>query len=115
MLITVCKSKIHRATVTKKELSYSGSIGIDNVLLKASNIIAGEKVQVLNFNNGQRFETYIIEEKENYGTISLYGPAARCGEIGDRICIISYVFIEDGECEKMKIKTIFVDENNRVK
>lgn len=71
------KSKIHRATITKKELRYDGSIGIDKKLLLESDLLAGEKVQVLNFNNGKRFETYVIEEKENSGDIVLYGPAVR--------------------------------------
>ncbi|MCD4780710.1 MAG: aspartate 1-decarboxylase [Candidatus Omnitrophica bacterium] len=88
ILRQMLKSKIHGAVINKKELHYNGSIGIDKILLLKSNMLPGEKVRVLNFNNGQRFETYIIEEKGNSGVIALYGPAARCGETGDKICII---------------------------
>lgn len=107
------KSKIHGAVITKKELHYNGSIGIDKILLLKSDMIPGEKVQVLNFNNGQRFETYIIEEKKNSGVIALYGPAARCGEIGDKICIISYVLATDDEISKLDQKVVFVDKDNK--
>ena len=108
------KSKIHGAIITKKELHYSGSIGIDKVLLLNSDIVSGEKVQVLNFNNGQRFETYVIEEKENSGVIALYGPAARCGEIGDKLCIISYALVSNDEINKTKKKITIVNENNEI-
>jgi aspartate 1-decarboxylase len=110
----VLKSKINNAVITKTELNYYGSIGIDKALLLKSDIITGERVQVLNFNNGMRFETYVIEEKKNSGTIVLYGPAARCGVIGDKICIISYILISDDEIDKVKEKVIFVDENNKI-
>lgn len=112
MLREVLKSKIHNAKITRKELHYEGSIGIDKALLLKSDILPGEKVQVLNFNNGQRFETYVIEEKENSGIVALYGPAARCAEIDDRICVLSYVLISDKEVDKIKPKIIFVDKNN---
>jgi len=108
------KSKIQGAAITKKELYYNGSIGIDNALLLKSDILPGEKVQVLNFNNGQRFETYVIEEKENSAIIALYGPAARLGEIGDVLCIISYRLVSDDEAGKMKEKILLVDKNNKV-
>ena len=107
------KSKIHGATITKKELYYSGSIGIDKAFLLKSNIVAGEKVQVLNFNNGQRFETYVIEEKENSGIIALYGPAARLGEIGDIICIISYYFVSDDVIGNVKEKILLLGKDNK--
>lgn len=110
----ILKSKIHNAVVTKMELNYHGSIGIDRALLLKSDIVTGERVQVLNFNNGARFETYVIEEKEDLGTIALYGPAARCGVIGDKLCIISYAFVNDDEIDKLKEMIIFVDENNRI-
>lgn len=108
------KSKIHGATITKKELYYKGSIGIDKTLLSKSDIIPGEKVQVLNFNNGQRFETYVIEEKERSGIIALYGPAARLGEIGDIVCIVSYVYADYIDVAKLKEKIIIVNKNNRI-
>ena len=107
------KSKIHGAVITKKELHYGGSIGIDKSLLLKSDMVSNEKVQVLNVNNGQRFETYIIEEDENSGTIALYGPAARLGEVGDTLCILSYTFISEEEKSSIKPKIVFVDENNR--
>ena len=101
-------------TITKKELYYSGSIGVDKALLLKSDMLPGEKVQVLNFNNGQRFETYIIEEKENSGVIALYGPAARRGEIGDKLCILSYVFVTDDTTEKIDKRVVLVDERNKL-
>jgi len=112
MLRQVLKSKIHNAKITKKELYYGGSIGIDKALLLKSDILPDEKVQVLNFNNGARFQTYVIEEKENSGIIALYGPAARCAEIGDKICVLSYALVNDEEIDKIKQKIIFVDKNN---
>lgn len=110
----ILKSKIHGATVTKTELNYNGSIGIDKTLLLEADMLAGEKVQVLNFDNGIRLETYIIEEKEKSRTISLYGPAARCGKIGDKLCIIFYVSVTDEDIGKIKAKTVLVDKNNRI-
>jgi len=107
------KSKIHGAIITGKELHYNGSIGIYKALLAEADIVAGEKVQVLNFNNGVRFETYAIEE-ESSRSIVLYGPAARCAEVGDKICIISYISATDEDIKKIKAKTVFADENNRV-
>lgn len=113
ILREVIKSKIHKATITKTELDYQGSIGIDKALLIESDIVPGEKVQVLNFDNGMRFETYVIEEAENSGNIVLYGPAARCGKIGDRTCVISYVSITEDEIGKIKGKVVSVNKNNK--
>jgi aspartate 1-decarboxylase len=113
MFRQVLKSKIQNAVLTKKELNYAGSVGIDRSLLLKSDMIPGEKVQVLNFNNGQRFETYIIEEKENSGIIALYGPAARLSEIGDKLCILSYFFVGENEIETIKPKIVFVDDKNK--
>ena len=113
MFRQVLKSKIMNAILIKKELNYEGSIGIDSSLLLKSNMIPGERVQVLNFNNGQRFETYIIEEKENSGIIALYGPAARLGEIGDKLCIISYVYVSDQEIKMLKPRIVLVNEENK--
>jgi aspartate 1-decarboxylase len=114
MFRQVLKSKIMNAILTKKELNYEGSVGIDKSLLSKSDMIPGEKVQVLNFNNGQRFETYIIEEEENSGIIALYGPAARLGEIGDKLCIISYLFASDSEIKTFKSKIVLVDKNRKI-
>lgn len=113
MLITMCKSKIHKARITKKELDYHGSIGVDKKLLIAANIIPNEKVQVVNLNNGSRFETYCMGEKEDSGTIALYGPAARLGEIGDPIIIISYGYMEPSAAKRQKVKVVHVDKNNK--
>ena len=114
ILTNVIKAKIHKATITKKVLDYNGSIGIDKVLLEASGMIPGEKVQVLNFQNGDRLETYIIEEEENSGIIALYGPAAKRGEIGNELCIISYALITNDEIPNFKSKVVFVDKNNKI-
>jgi len=114
ILRQMLKAKIHGACITKRILDYNGSIGIDRALLLASDILPGEKVQVLNFNNGKRLETYVIEEPANSGIIALYGPAARCGEIGDKLCIISYVFVSDDEVNQVAAKTVSVDANNKI-
>ena len=90
MTIEVLKSKIHRVTVTGAELDYIGSITIDRTLMDAANIVVGEKVQVVNINNGERLETYVIEGAKNTGEITLNGPAARKVQKGDVIIIISY-------------------------
>jgi len=115
MLRWILKSKIHNATVTKKELYYEGSVGIDRALLLKSNIFVNEKVQVVNFNNGARLETYVIEEKENSGTIALYGPAARQAEVGDKVCIIAYGIIEDNQAQLIKPQIILLDDKNKIK
>ena len=114
MLITMCKSKIQGAIITAKELNYGGSITIAEELLNAADILPNEKVQVVNFNNGIRFETYVILGRENSG-ICLNGPAARLGEIGDKIIIISYGSFEKEELTDFKPKIIYVNEQNRIK
>ena len=114
ILREIIKSKIHKAAITKTEIDYAGSIGIDETLLKEADIIPGEKVQVLNFNNGKRFETYVIAEKKDSGKIILYGPASRCGKISDRICIISYLSATPDEIGKIKAKVVLVDTNNKI-
>jgi len=110
----MCKSKIHRARVTKTALRYKGSIGIDAGLLRAADIYPNEVVQVVNFQNGTRFETYVIKEKENSGEIVLYGPAARMGEVGDSVVIISKALMESEEARLLKAKFVYVDEKNRI-
>ena len=90
MLRMMCKSKIHRARITKADLHYDGSIGIDKLLMKRADIYPGEIVQVVNVNNGSRFETYAIEEKAGSGIIGLYGAAAHLGKVGDLVIILSY-------------------------
>jgi aspartate 1-decarboxylase len=115
MLREMLRSKIHNAVVTGKELYYQGSIGIDKELLHKSGILANEKVQVLNFNNGERFDTYVIEEEQKSGAVILYGPAARKAEIGDKVCIISYCMEEDSRARLLKPKVILLDEKNKIK
>jgi aspartate 1-decarboxylase len=114
MLIHICKSKISRATVTETELHYDGSITIDRALLEAAGIIPNEKVQVLNLNNGERFETYVIAGKKNRGVICLNGPAARCGLVGDIVTIIAYAAAEEDEARSFKPAIVQVDEKNRI-
>jgi len=110
----MCKSKIHRATITKTDLHYEGSIGIDKKLLKASDIYPGEIVQVVNINNGARFETYVIEEPADSGRINLYGAAAHLGNVGDLVIILSYCMVEDKKAKNSKIKRVLVDSKNRI-
>lgn len=115
MLRTFCKSKINKAIITDKELHYKGSIGIDKIILEAADILPGEQVQVLNVNNGERITTYVIEEKEGSGSIVLYGPAARRGEVGDEIVILSYCLMDAEESRNFKVRTIPLGKNNQCK
>lgn len=111
MFIEVIKSKIHRVKVTDADLSYIGSITIDRDLIDAANFVVGEKVQVVNINNGERLETYIIEGKRASGEITLNGPAARKAQKGDIIIVIGYAQMEFEEAKKFKPTVIFPDEN----
>ena len=113
MTITLLKAKIHRADVSEAKLNYVGSISIDEELLKASGILEYEKVQVVNLNNGERFETYTIATKEK-GMICLNGAAARLVQAGDKIIIMSYANLEAKEALDFKPKVVFVDENNAI-
>ncbi|MCK4390311.1 MAG: aspartate 1-decarboxylase [Desulfobacterales bacterium] len=113
MIRTFLKSKIHRATVTEVELNYEGSLGIDTDLMKAANILPYELVQVYNINNGERFETYAIEEAPGSGTIALKGAAARKGAQGDLIIITCYTTIDDENLADFEPAIIFVDRNNK--
>lgn len=110
MRIEVLKSKIHRVTVTGADLNYIGSITIDKDLMDAANLIAGEKVQIVNINNGERLETYVIEGGRNTGEITLNGPAARKVQKGDVIIIISYCSLEIEEAKKIQPKLVFPNE-----
>ena len=107
MQIEVLKSKIHRVRVTGAELDYIGSITIDKTLMDAANIIAGEKVQVVNVNNGERLETYVIEGTSNSGEITLNGPAARKVQKGDVVIIISYANMPVDDAKSFKPTLIF--------
>ena len=118
MQIELLKSKIHRVTVTQADLNYIGSISIDEDLMIASNLIEGEKVQVqvLNVNNGERLETYVIKGKSGSGQVSLNGPAARKCVPGDIVIIVSYCTLDFEEAKNFKPTVIFPDsETNRLK
>ena len=108
------KSKIHRVTVTEAELYYEGSVTIDKNLLDAADILPYEKVQVLNFNNGSRIDTYTIEGAAGSGTICLNGPAARLGTVGDEVIIVSYVQVPENEVKNFKPKVVLVDKKNKI-
>lgn len=114
MRIEVLKSKIHRVTITQAELHYVGSITIDEALLEAANLIEGEKVQVVNINNGERLETYVIKGARDSGTVCLNGPAARKAQVGDVVIVISYASMEFEEAKKFKPTVIFPDPENRL-
>ncbi|MFI3247845.1 MAG: aspartate 1-decarboxylase [Rikenellaceae bacterium] len=115
MMIEVLKSKIHRVTVTQANLNYVGSITIDEDLLDAANLIAGEKVAIVNNNNGERFETYIIKGERGSGCVCLNGAAARRAQIGDVIIIISYAQMEFEDAKNFTPWIVFPDtETNRI-
>ncbi len=115
MLRTMLKSKIHRARVTEANLYYEGSITIDSNLMKAADILEGEKVEVLNLNNGHRLETYAIKGEAGSGVVCLNGPAARGACPGDLVIVLTYVFLEDKEAQNIEAKIVNVDERNRIK
>ena len=112
MQIQVLKSKIHRVKVTGADLNYIGSITIDETLLEASNIIEGEKVSIVNINNGERFETYAIKGRKNSGEITLNGPAARKVQKDDIIIVISYASMDFEEAKTFKPWIIFPNEKD---
>ncbi|NLP14320.1 MAG: aspartate 1-decarboxylase [Clostridium sp.] len=114
MFITLMKSKIHRAVVTEANLNYVGSITIDEDLMDASGIMENEKVQIVNNNNGNRFETYVIKGERGSGKICLNGAAARLVHPGDIIIIISYGIFDKEEAKLHNPKIVFVDEKNRM-
>mgnify|MGYP001333562675 FL=1 len=115
MLIEVLKSKIHRVTVTDCDLNYIGSITTDEALIEAANMVVGEKVQVVNINNGERRETYGIKGKRNSGEITLNGPAARKVQKGDKVIIISYASMDIEEAKNFNPTLIFPENNNFLK
>ena len=109
MFIEVVKSKIHKVTVSEANLQYVGSITIDEDLMDAANIVENEKVQIVNVNNGERLETYVIKAERGSGTICLNGPAARKAAVGDIIIIISYALLDANEAKSFKPNIIFPD------
>ncbi|MFP9114892.1 aspartate 1-decarboxylase [Flavobacterium sp. RHBU_3] len=112
MQIQVVKSKIHRVSVTGADLNYIGSITIDEALMEAANIIEGEKVSIVNINNGERLETYAIKGNRNSGDITLNGPAARKVQRGDIIIIISYGILDFEEAKNFKPSIVFPNEKD---
>lgn len=114
MLVQVVKSKIHRVKVTQANLNYIGSITIDESLMDAANLIEGERVQIVDINNGERFETYVIKGDRNSGTICLNGPAARKVALGDIIIIIGYGFMDFEEAKKFKPSLAFPNEETNL-
>ena len=111
MQIEVVKSKIHNVSVTEANLNYIGSISIDEDLMDAANIIENEKVQVVNINNGERLETYVIKGERGTGSICLNGAAARKVVVGDVVIIISYASMDPGEARSFKPSIVFPDTN----
>lgn len=114
MRIEVLKSKIHRVKITQAELNYIGSITIDEALMDAANLLEGEKVHVVNVNNGERLETYVIKGERNSGTVCLNGPAARKGVVGDIVIIISYASLEFEEAKIFKPTVVFPSAENKL-
>lgn len=114
MLVTLMKSKIHRARVTDANLNYVGSITIDEELMEKADIIRNEKVQVVNNNNGSRFETYVIPGERGSGTICLNGAAARLVHPGDIVIILSYGIFEKEEAAAFSPRILFLDDKNRI-
>ena len=110
MLIEVLKSKVHRAVLTEANLNYVGSLTLDEALMDAAGMIEGEKVQIVNVNNGERIETYLIKGKRNSGTVCLNGPAARKGAVGDIVIIISYAHMDFEEAKVFKPMVVFPKE-----
>jgi len=114
MLITMFKSKIHRAMITEADLNYVGSITIDQALLETADILPHEKVQIVNNNNGARFETYTIPGPRNSGVICVNGAAARLVQPGDTVIIIAYAMLDRSEAATFQPTVVMVDEHNKV-
>ena len=114
MEITLLKAKIHRAVVTQADLDYVGSVTIDSKLLRESGILEYEKVQIVDINNGNRFETYTISGEEDSGIICLNGAAAKCVSVGDKVIIMAYANMSPDEATNHKPTVLFVDEKNSI-
>jgi aspartate 1-decarboxylase len=114
MQIQILKSKIHRVKITQAELHYVGSITIDEDLMDAANLIENEKVQIVNVNNGERLETYVIKGERGSGQVCLNGPAARKAQVGDIVIIISYAGMDIEAAKQYKPVVVFPDDNNQL-
>ncbi len=114
MFLTIFKSKVHRIKVTQAELNYVGSITVDEDILDAANILVGEKVQIVNVNNGERIETYTIAGERGSGVCCLNGPAARRVQVGDVVILIAYAQMTPEEAKSFEPTVVFPDDNNRL-
>ncbi|SCY66476.1 aspartate 1-decarboxylase [Alkaliphilus peptidifermentans] len=114
MMLNFFKSKLHRATVTEANLNYVGSITIDEALLEAANIYPNEKVQIVNNNNGARFETYVIKGQKDSGVICLNGAAARLVQPGDQVIIIAYCWLSENDAREFKPSIVILGDNNKI-
>jgi aspartate 1-decarboxylase len=115
MFLQVLKSKVHRAVVTESNLNYVGSITIDEAIMEAADLLEGERVQIVNNNNGARFETYVIRGLRDSGTIGLNGAAARQVQMGDILIIMSYAFMTPEEAREFKPRSVYPDADNKIK
>jgi len=115
MLFNMFKGKLHRATVTQAEINYVGSVTIDSELLEKSGILPGERVQIVNVNNGERFETYTIEGEPGSGVICINGAAARLAQVGDKVIIMAYALMDENEARTFKPKVLVLDDQNKIK
>ncbi len=114
MFRVLCKSKIHRATVTDANLNYEGSLTLDPLLMEAAGLVPFEQVHVLNLNNGERFETYLIEGERGSGTVCVNGAAARLVQIGDPVIVLAYALVPEEELPQFEARIVFVDSQNQV-
>lgn len=114
MFRILCKSKIHRATVTDANLNYEGSLTLDPTLMEAAGLVPFEQVHVLNLNNGARFETYLIEGERGSGTVCVNGAAARLVQVGDPIIVLAYALVPEEELPQFESRIVFVDSQNQV-
>ena len=112
---TFMKSKIHRASVTEDDLDYEGSLGLDEGLMKAADLLPYERVEVYNVTNGERFATYLVKAEKSSGTVAVYGAAAHKARAGDKVIIASYALIDEDEIDFYVPKVVLVDDHNRVK
>ncbi|MBI5188545.1 MAG: aspartate 1-decarboxylase [Nitrospirae bacterium] len=114
MLRCILRAKIHMATVTESNLSYEGSITIDEEIMEKAGILPYEQVMVSNLNNGERFETYVIPGKKDSGQIRLNGPTARKGVVGDKVIIFCYSYVEDNKIKGFKPKIVLLNSKNKI-
>lgn len=114
MLLNMFKGKLHRATVTQADINYVGSVTIDSDLLEQSGILPGEKVQIVNLHNGERFETYTIKGDAGSGVICINGAAARLVQVGDKVIIIAYALMDEAEARSFLPNVLVLDDRNRI-